>query len=408
MNPLDILMYSWRSLRTTKLRTYLTIIGIVIGVIAMVVITSISEGVQRDINGQLSAFGTDKMFIVPSIAGSGGSAFGGSPMSGATNGKLFQRDVDSVASVTGVKSVSSTLYGRASLEFKGKSVTSIIFASDSVFFDQWTDYLVIENGRVFKDNERRVVVLGYDAAKSTFGKDELGVGNTLKINGKDYRVIGVMKKIGSSLSAGDDSSIYIPFEDGKTEFASQLSRNEVQMIGVQLAQGYNTSDVQSQIEGKLASNHKVTLDQKDFMVVTSDYINNTIGTLLSTLSIFLFAITMISTFVGGIGIMNTMFMGVLERFQEIGILKAIGASERDILLIFITESGILGFLGGVFGLLLGVLMLIVLGTFGIPYWLRYRIIIFAFVFSAIVGIIAGFIPSRQAAKLDPVDALRYE
>jgi putative ABC transport system permease protein len=112
--------------------------------------------------------------------------------------------------------------------------------------------------------------------------------------------------------------------------------------------------------------------------------------------------------VGGIGIMNTMFMGVLERFQEIGILKAVGACERDILFIFITESGILGFLGGAIGLMVGVIMLLIIGSFGVPYWLRLRIIAFAFVFSAFVGVAAGFIPSRQAAKLDPVDALRYE
>jgi len=404
----EVVKYAWRSLRTTSLRSYLTIIGIVIGVIAVVVITSVSEGVQREINTQLAAFGTDKMFVVPSMAGGGRGFGGGGPIQGATQGKLFERDVSSIESVNGVKSVARAVYGRASLGFKGKQVTATIFGMDSVFFGQWGNYVELETGRTYTENEHRVVVLGNDAAKKTFGKDELGVGNILVINGKDYRVVGILKKIGTSLSAADDSSIYIPFDDGKEEFASQLSKNEVQFISIQLADGFTGSDVQGEIEQKLASNHKVKLDDEDFMVVTSDYINQTIGALLSTLAIFLFAITLIATFVGGIGIMNTMFMGVLERVQEIGILKAVGAAERDILMIFITESGILGFIGGVMGLVVGVLILLVLGAFGVPYWLRLRIILFAFVFSALVGIVAGFIPARQAAKMDPVDALRYE
>jgi len=403
----DIAAYSWRSLRNTSLRSYLTIIGIVIGVLAVVVITSISEGVQRDINDQLAAFGPDKMIIVPAMPGGGGFASAG-PMQGATSGKLFNRDADSVRSVVGIKSVSLGVYGKSSLAFKGKEITATIFGADSTYFEQWNEYLSIETGRTFGENERRVVVLGYDAAKKTFGKDELGVGNILVINGHDYRVVGILKKIGSSLSSGDDSSIYIPLEDGRDELRSQLSPNEIQYISVQLEDGFKSSDVQSIIESKLAANHKVRVEDKDFMVVTSEYINQTIGALLTTLSAFLLFITLIATFVGALGIMNTMFMGVLERVQEIGILKAIGAGERDILLVFVTESGILGFIGGMIGLILGLLVLVVVGSFGVPYWVRLRIFAFAFIFSAAVGIFAGIIPARQAAKLDPVDALRYE
>ncbi|VVC03719.1 MacB-like periplasmic core domain protein [Candidatus Bilamarchaeum dharawalense] len=409
MNLQDIIVYAIRSLKTTSLRSYLTIIGIVIGVIAVVVIISISEGVQRDINSQLSAFGTDKMFVVPSIAGSGGRGFsGGSPLQGATLGKLFQRDVDSVSSIAGIKSVGRVVYGRSSLAFRGKELTATIYGTDSIFFEQWRDYLTLESGRFFSDNEKRVVVLGYSAAKDTFGKDELSVGSVFQINGKDYRVVGVLKKIGTSLSAADDSSIYIPYEDGREEFVNQLSKNEVQMIGIQLADGYQSSDLQGIIEQKIASNHKLKVDDADFMVISSDYINQTIGSLLGTLSLFLLFITLIATFVGGIGIMNTMFMGVLERVREIGILKAVGATEFDILALFIAESSIIGFIGGIIGLVVGLAILYVAGQFGVPFWVRLRIFAFAFFFSTFVGMIAGLIPARQAAKMDPVDALRYE
>ncbi|MFH1520189.1 MAG: ABC transporter permease [Candidatus Micrarchaeota archaeon] len=407
MNLEDTILYSLRNLKNTSLRSYLTIIGIVIGVIAVVVIISISEGVQRDINDQLAAFGTDKMFITPSMAG-GRSFSSSSPVQGSTMGKLYQRDVDSIDSVTGVKSVSKSIYGRASLEFRGKEITGVIYGMDALFFDQWENYVTIESGRFYNDNERRVVVLGYTAAKETFGKDELSVGNVLKINGKDYRVIGVLKKIGTSLSAADDSSIYIPFEDGKDEFASQLSKNEVQFISIQLADGYTSYDVESSIEQKIASNHKLRVEDKDFTIISSDYINRTIGELIGTLSAFLLFITLIATFVGGIGIMNTMFMGVLERVREIGILKAVGATEFNILSIFVVESGILGFIGGAIGLAIGLAILFVISQFDVPIWVRLRIFAFAFFFSTFVGVLAGLIPARQAAKMDPVDALRYE
>ena len=135
-------------------------------------------------------------------------------------------------------------------------------------------------------------------------------------------------------------------------------------------------------------------------------LSETVGSLLAMLSAFLLLITLIASFVGAIGVANTMFMGVLERTKEIGVLKAIGATEKDIMSIFLAESMIIGIIGGILGLVFAVVILQIAGEFGIPFWLRYRIIGFAVVFAAVVGILAGVIPARQAAKLDPVDALR--
>jgi putative ABC transport system permease protein len=382
----------------------------VIGVIALVVITSISEGVQKEINTQLSAFGTDKIFISPSYSGSGSRSFGGGagPIQSSTLGKLYENDIASLESIPGIKSVARCIYGRTGFGFRDKEITTMIYGIDEIFFEQWENYISLESGRFYGDNEQRVVVLGYSAAKETFGNDEIGVGNTVTINGNEYRVIGVLKKIGTSLSAQDDNSIYIPFADAKDEFGSQLVKNEVQFISIQLAEGYTSADVQDQIESDISANHKLKVEDKDFMVISSDYINNTIGALLGTLSLFLLFITLIATFVGGIGIMNTMLMGVLERVREIGILKALGATENTILSIFLFESATIGFIGGVIGLAIGLIILFIAGEFGVPYWLRLRIFLFAFIFSTVVGIVAGLIPARQAAKMDPVEALRYE
>ena len=402
----DIFTYSWRSLRTANVRSNLTIIGVIIGIIALVVVNSISEGVQRDIRLQLAAFGDDKMFVAP--FSNAGSSFSGGPVQSATSGKLFEKDAQAIEGIPGVKSVARMVYGRTSVEFKSKSITSTIYGTEDIYFDQWDNYLKISSGRLYRSGERGVVLLGDSAANEIFGKDKVAVGSILKINNHDYRVVGIFEKIGSSLSAADDSSIYIPYEDGKKEFGAFLSKNEINFIGVSLNDGYNQTEIKEQIEQKLASLHKVRLDEKDFTIINSDFINGTVGNILSILGVFLFLITMVASIVGGIGIMNTMFMGVLERVQEIGVLKAIGATSKDILLIFISESAVLGLIGGAIGLLLGSGILFISGNFGVPYWLRLRIILFAILFSMFIGILAGFIPSRQASKMDPVDALRYE
>jgi putative ABC transport system permease protein len=406
MDAMDIIDYSIKNLKTTKLRTYLTIIGIIIGVITMVTISSISEGVQSQINNELSSFGPDKMFVIPTAI-SGGRSFG-SPNKVASNGKLFFKDADAIENIIGVKSVAKTAYGRLTFGFKDKSLTATVYGIESVYFDQWENYLEIEFGRVYDDTESRVAVLGYDAANKLFGKDKVSVGSIVRIGNHDYRVIGILKQIGSSFSGADDASIYIPFDDGKDELESQLSKNEINFISISIEDGYSNKEIQEKVESKLASLHKVSLDEKDFSVITSDFVNQTIGGLISGLAIFLLFITMIATLVGGIGIMNTMFMAVLERTNEIGVLKALGASEKEIQLIFVLESTILGFIGGIIGLVLGSILTLIIGSFGVPNLITPTILIFSFMFAVLVGLFAGLLPSNRASKLDPVEALRYE
>lgn len=409
LNLLEATNYAAKSLRKTTLRSVLTIFGIVIGVITLVVILSISDGVQKDINDQLASFGPDKMFIVPVNVEDGGlGALGGAgPAQSASSGKLFKRDAESVAGIPGVKSVARMVFGRASLKFKKTELTAPIYGVDPEFYEQYDDYVEIETGRMYQEGERKVIVLGYDAANDLWGRDKVSVGNYLIVNGEKYRVVGIMKEIGTSMSASDDSAIYVPFKDGEDLFSDQLSRNEIGYIALQTDEGFDPGDIKDSIERKLASNHKVTMDNLDFTVVTSDFINETVGSILGLLSTFLFAITVIASVVGAIGISNTMFMGVLERVKEIGIMKAIGATHNDIMSIFIIESALLGLAGGLVGMVLGVLILLPLSEFGIPYVISPGVILFAFLFSAGTGMLAGIIPAREAAKLDPVEALRY-
>ncbi len=400
------LNYAIRTASTTPLRSWLTIIGIIIGIVALVVILSVSEGVKADINRQLAFFGADKMVVVPMNIDDPSAYTGFSQ--GATSGKLFETDAGDIESIPGVTDVTRIVYGRATLEFRDKLVGATLFATDSDLLEVFPGYIEIESGRLYDENERNVVVLANDAAKKMFGKYEVSVGNIIVINGRNYRVVGVLKRIGTSLSEQDDSAIYIPYEDGRNLFSSQLSKDEISILYVQISEGFDHREIKDTIEEKLIVNHRVTGDEKDFSVITADFVNETVGAALASLSLFIFFIALIASFVGGIGIMNTMFMGVLERYREIGVLKALGSEKEDIVMIFLFESALFGLIGGVIGFVAGSAIILLISLFGIPYVIDLGLVVFSLGFSVFVGVIAGVLPAFRAASLDPVDALRYE
>ncbi len=408
MNILEAIVYSYNNLVRRSLRSWLTILGMVIGVIAIVVILSVSEGFNRDINTQLSAFGADMMFVYP-ISDLESAFSGGSAGLLTTAGKLRQADVDDIEGIPGVKAVSRGIFGRASLSFKGKNITGFIVGTDKEMFDMYSSYIEVESGRAFRNGERNVAFFGADAATNLFGKDKVDVGSVVQMNGRNYRVVGIQKRIGTSLSSADDAQIYVPFDDAKEMFRGQFLEDEVGTIMIQVDQGFDPENIKETIERKLAANHRVRLDEKDFSVITSSQINEIVGTILLSIQLVLAAVTLIASVVGAIGIANTMFMNVLERIREIGILKAVGATRSDILMLFLIESAIIGLAGGIIGLAIGYGLLQVLEDFfAVPVFLRLRIIAFVFIFSIGTGVAAGFVPAWRAAKMDPVEALRYD
>jgi putative ABC transport system permease protein len=401
----DAFSYAIHNLQVNKLRTLLTVLGIIIGVTTIISIMSIGEGLKKDITSQLESFGSDRMFIIPiNLEGKGFGSAGGSP----TSGKLFEKDVDRILKVPGVMSTSKLVYGKATVEFKDKSINTLVYATTANLYEQWADLYPIETGRTFKDSESGVVILGNDAANVIFGKKQVGIGNVMTINGKTYRVVGILKRQGTSLSQADDSAIYVPFDDGTTLFSKQLAKDEINFISIKVDPGYDPEQIKNNIEFELASLHRVTLDNKDFTVVTADFVNKTIGSVLDMLTLFLFLITLISGVVGGIGIANTMFMSVVERTKEVGILKSVGGSRRDILTLFLVESGLLGLVGGLIGLVVAYLLLNLAASFGLPYVLKPEFIFYTILFSFIVGVAAGLFPARQAADMDAVEALNFE
>jgi len=401
----DSAMYGVRNISSRKLRSALTLIGIIIGIVTIVCVMSIGEGLKKEVTKELETFGSDRMFIIPvniekkMATGSFG---------GTTSGKLFEKDVEKISKIPGLQAIDKMVYGRTSLEFKDKKISGLVYATDSGLFEQWNDMYKLESGRYFKDSEVKVAVLGNNAANELFGKNKVAVGNYILINGEKYRVVGILQKIGTALGQNDDESIFVPFDEGKKLFANQLSKNEISFISIKLEQGYDAEEIKPIMEQELASLHRVSVEDKDFTVMTAALINQTVGAILSLVTAFLFMITLISAIVGGVGIANTMFTSVIERTKEIGILKAIGANRRDILTIFIVESGLIGFVGGIIGVVIGVLLLTIASQFGVPVLIKLELIIFALSFAGVVGLISGVFPAKQAADLNAVEALGFE
>lgn len=409
MDLSDSFLYAIKNMGNRSLRSWLTITGLVVGVIAIVVILSVSEGFNQEINTQLSAFSPDTIIVYPSANAVSNLGSGGGFARAPTTGKLFQNDVDSIKSIPGVKTVSRILFGRSSLAYKGENITGTVFAMDRDGFDQFAGYIDIETGRLYSDSEKGVVVLGADAASQVFGKKQLSVGSVLNINGQDFRVVGILRRIGTAFSSHDDKAIYVSYDEGKELFSDQYLPNEVALVYLQIDPGYDPEQIKGIIEQKLSSNHRVRMDELDFSVITAAQVYEIVSSVLTAVELVLGGVTLIASVVGAIGIANTMFMNVLERTGEIGILKSVGATRNDILKVFLIESAMIGFAGGVIGLLIGFVALQIMHDyFAIPVFLRLRIIAFVFLFSVGTGLLAGLIPSLRASRLDPIEALRYD
>jgi putative ABC transport system permease protein len=405
----EYFIIAWKNLKKRKIRAWLTLIGIFISIATIFLLISLSLGLEQAVEQQFEEFGGDKFFISPK--GTLGPPQGGSIV------KLTLDDVEEIKGINGVEAV--TYYGlaNAELEFNNKKRFWIVISipldeeKESVALADAFNLEPIE-GRLMneEDKGKNIIAIGsrYNDAE-LFGKD-IPLRSNIKINGENFKVIAIMKTIGNP---ADDQNIYMPHETFKDFFGTG---DRVDQIIVQVDDINNVNEVAENVKRKLAKFRNVDVDNPDFDILTPEEFLEAFGEVLNILTSFLLGIAAISLIVGGLGIVNTMYTSVLERTKDIGTMKATGAKNKDILWIFVIESGMLGLAGGAIGVLIGISIgkfveFLALNQLGInflvvatPVWLVVSCLLFAF----LVGSLSGLWPAYRASKIKPVDALRYE
>jgi putative ABC transport system permease protein len=409
----DILSMAIYNLSHRKLRSFLTILGIMIGVAAVVATLSLGIGLQANIIGQFNKFQGDVVTVLPQkISFSmGPSSSGGQVTVLTTNDVKEIERLDPILKATGIITASAKVIYVG--ETGSLQVTGI---EDSASWQQINPGTTeLDTGRWFTSDEKNSVVIGYSVAHEIFSKD-LTLKKTITINGVDFKIVGILKKQGGFL-ANVDTSIYMPIKSARDIFLGRFAPNEYSSISSKVRKGDDVEVAGAQVQDALLKLHKETTDTQTFTVFTPKFFQEQINNVLSSVTSFLILLGVISLIIGGIGIMNIMYVSVMERTREIGVMKAIGASTRTIRMLFLFESGIFGLVGGILGVLLGTFMsfgfgfflgrLGGAGGFFLPY-MSLEIILLGLVFGFVVGVLAGYFPSRKAAKLEPVEALRYE
>ena len=399
----DYFTLAVRNLRKKKLRSSLTIIGIFISIATIFVLISLSIGLDSAVKEQFRQLGSDKFFIMP-------RGHAGPPGAGGAV-QLTVQEVNVIEKVNGVKAVSYDTIGNAKVEFNDEArylmIIGIPLESSEVFIE--TGFYKSDNGRLLKKGDTGKIMIG-SRFKETLYNKPVKIGNKLLINNKEFEVVGILQTIGNSQ---DDSLIFMSIEDFKDLFNS---KDRVDQIIVQIKSGQDINKVADTTRRKLISFRDVTEKTRDFEIQTPEELLRSFGTVLNIITAFLLGVAGISLLVGSIGIANTMYTSVLERTKEIGVMKAIGAKNSDVLYIFVIESGILGLVGGAIGIFFGIgvgkiIEYIAVNQLGInllkvvfPWYLIVGCLLFAFV----IGSLSGLLPARQGSKLKPADTLRHE
>ncbi|MFH1306272.1 MAG: ABC transporter permease [Candidatus Micrarchaeota archaeon] len=399
---IDLLSYSLRSLSHRKLRSYLTVLGIVIGVAAVVCLISISDGLMAGVEEQLEAFGPRNAVIMAGDMSS--MAMSGGGYAPPSKGKIFEKDMERVKTIPGTTYVTKQLAVSTSMEFKKKNLTVSVYGTEPEKFSKLVD-IGVYKGRYLTEYDRGVAVIGEQYADdSIFKSQHMDVGSVFYLGEekKRFRVVGIL----DPANAVAKSVIIIPYADAEKLAGDSIAENEVTMVRFQVAEGFDFDETIGRVEWALASSRGVSIDDKDFSIMTSDSILEQVGQIIGILTAFLGFITAISLLVGGVGVANTMYMAVMEKTKEIGTLKAIGASSKDVLLLIVLESAIIGLVGGIIGLLIGWVLSIIVSFFDFKTVISPWLIAFALIFSIGIGVISGILPARKASKLSPIVAIR--
>ncbi len=401
----ESLLSSIYALKMNKLRTFLTMLGIIIGISSVILIISIGQGAVAFVTNELSQLGTNVFTINP-----------GSNIMSATAGSantLTMDDVDAIKEDTSISSnielISINSMGTVKASANGIDKSVMTVGASSEVYNIFNPDMI--HGEFYQEEDdlssERVAVLGIDVIETFFGEDANPVGETIKLNNMPFRIVGVAES--SSFLAGGmlNKSIYIPVS---VMFDQILGEEYVQEIAITVKDTEMMNQTMEDIEILLRDKHNLEEDEEsDFIIQSFQDTLAMVETITNLLTIMVAAISAISLVVGGVGVMNIMFVSVTERTKEIGLLKAIGAKENDILKQFLIEAIVMTSLGGIVGITIGVAASFLISVvIGIPFVVNPIAVLLAVGVSMGVGIIFGIYPAKKAASLSPIDALRYE
>jgi putative ABC transport system permease protein len=398
---------AWGAMGANKLRTFLTMLGMVIGVFAVVLMMAIGQGAQQSVKASIESMGSN-LFIVLS----GSSTSGGVRAGGGAAPTLTVADADAIAELPGVQVVAPVQPGTVQVIYGSNNWSTSALGTNPSYLDV-RSWPVVDGFNFTEPDLRsaaRVVLLGKKVADSLFG-DEEPVGKTIRVKNNPFTVVGVLGPKGQSLDGRDqDDTILMPLTTAQRKVFGTQFQGSVRFINVQSVSAEAMPAVEESINTLLRQRHRIREGQDDdFSVLNLTALANSAAEMARIMSTLLGAIASISLLVGGIGIMNIMLVSVTERTREIGIRMAIGARERDILLQFLLEAIIISFFGCFIGLLLGIGGAVLVNTLT-----KTAVVItgssalIAFGVAAAVGIFFGFYPAKKAAQLDPIEALRYQ
>lgn len=410
------IMFAVRTIRSHRARTFLALLGVVIGVFAVVVVTSLGEGVKGFVLGQVESFGSELIQVEVKIPNTG--KMSSENASGRSMGTqittLTVKDSDAIRKINNVEAVYAGTIGQERATYGSVGKRILLFGT-SASAQSVDENIKLESGRFFTDEEdrslARVAVLGSETKETFFGESD-AIGEMITIKGEKYRVIGVIAPRGTAAFFNLDAMTYIPVE---TLLSKILGIDYVQMISVKMKDGTRDQETVADIVALMRKRHDIKdPDKDDFSVTSTKEAQKTLGDVLGAITILLLALTSISLLVGGVGIMNVMYVSVSERTSEIGLRKALGAKSISILQQFLAEAIIITGIGGLIGILLGVLVVFLLTLIFAKFGFDLKLVFTAqslFLgagFSMAVGLIFGLAPAVSASKLSPMEALRKD
>jgi putative ABC transport system permease protein len=399
----NALVLAVKQMQRNAMRSFLTALGVVIGVASVITMVSLGNGAAKAVSDQIASLGSNLLIVMP------GQRFGAS-RAGASAPLFKPSDADAIRSqIGGLKAVAPTATDSVTIVSGGRNWTTSITGTTNDYFTAGNWHL--SSGRTFTDSEERagkaVCVVGATVRRNLFGA-RIPVGDELRVKNFSCEVIGLLVSKGQGSMGGDqDDSVVMPLRTLQRRLSGS---QDVSMLMVSVREGQSTETAQRQIEALLRERRHISDDeQNDFNVLNTKEIAQTMSGATRVLTALLGAVAAVSLLVGGIGIMNVMMVSITERTREIGTRLAIGALEREVLMQFLIEAVTLSLVGGIAGLFLATISSVLLSkAMQVPFVFNTQINLIAFLFSGAIGVLFGYLPAKRAAHLDPIEALRHE